>query len=108
MSLKLRYEDFTTLSRSKTLQRPASSNEAIFKAADALLARIRQAERRPVRLIGVGATGLVEDVVQLSLEPSRRDEVGVSQRGIRRGTSQVRHAQPADWPHRLRRRDPQR
>ena len=70
VSLKLRYEDFTTLSRSKTLQRPASSNEAIYNAADTLLSRIRQGERRPVRLIGVGATGLVEDVVQLSLEPS--------------------------------------
>ena len=70
VSLKLRYEDFTTLSRSKTLPRPVSSNEAIFEAADALLTRIRQAERRPVRLIGVGASGLVEDVVQLSLEPS--------------------------------------
>ena len=70
VSLKLRYEDFTTLSRSKTLPRPVSSNEAIFEAADSLLTRIRQAERRPVRLIGVGASGLVEDVVQLSLEPS--------------------------------------
>jgi DNA polymerase-4 len=70
VSLKLRYEDFTTLSRSKTMQRPVSSNEAIFEAANALLSRIRQAEKRPVRLIGVGASGLVEDVVQLSLEPS--------------------------------------
>jgi len=70
VSLKLRYEDFTTLSRSKTVQRPLSSNEAIFEAADALLTRIRQVEKRPVRLIGVGASGLVEDVVQLSLEPS--------------------------------------
>jgi DNA polymerase-4 len=71
VSLKLRYEDFTTLSRSKTLPRPVSSNESIFDAANALLTRIRQAERRPVRLIGVGTSGLVEDVVQLSLEPSR-------------------------------------
>ncbi len=70
VTLKLRYEDFTTLSRSKTMARPVSSNEAIFEAADALLARIRQTEKRPVRLIGVGASGLVEDVVQLSLEPS--------------------------------------
>ena len=52
------------------MQRPVSSNEAIFDAADALLTRIRQAEKRPVRLIGVGASGLVEDVVQLSLEPT--------------------------------------
>jgi DNA polymerase-4 len=70
VTLKLRYEDFTTLSRSMTPQRPMSSNEAIFEAADALLTRIRNVERRPVRLIGVGASGLVDDAVQLSLEPS--------------------------------------
>jgi DNA polymerase-4 len=70
VSLKLRYEDFTTISRSRTMPRPVSSNEAIFEAADALLTRIRQAERRPVRLIGVGTSGIVEDVVQLSLEPA--------------------------------------
>jgi DNA polymerase-4 len=71
VTLKLRYEDFTTVSRSSTLPRPLSSNEAIFDAADALLGRLRQAERRPVRLIGVGASNLVDDAVQLSLEPSR-------------------------------------
>ncbi len=70
VTLKLRYEDFTTLSRSKTPVRPISSNEAIFEVADALLSRIRQAEKRPVRLIGIAANGLVEDVLQLSLEPS--------------------------------------
>jgi DNA polymerase-4 len=108
VSLKLRYEDFTTLSRSKTLPRPVSSNEAIFEAADALLTRIRQVERRPVRLIGVGASGLVEDVVQLSLEPSAETRGGVAQRGVRQGAPQVRHAQPADGTHGLRRRDTQR
>jgi DNA polymerase-4 len=70
ITLKLRYEDFTTLSRSMTAQRPLSSNEAIFEAADALLTKVRNVERRPVRLIGVGASGLVDDAVQLSLEPS--------------------------------------
>jgi len=70
VSLKLRYEDFTTISRSVTLKRPASSDEAIFEAANGLLEKVREAQRRPVRLIGVGASGLVEDVVQLSLEPS--------------------------------------
>ncbi|HEX5368830.1 MAG TPA: DNA polymerase IV [Dehalococcoidia bacterium] len=71
VTLKLRYEDFTTVNRSSTLPRPLNSNEAIFEAADALLSRLRQAERRPVRLIGVGASNLVDDAVQLSLEPSR-------------------------------------
>jgi DNA polymerase-4 len=71
VTLKLRYEDFTTISRSSTLPRPLNSNEAIFEAAGALLNGVRQAERRPVRLIGVGASNLVDDAVQLSLEPSR-------------------------------------
>jgi DNA polymerase IV len=71
VTLKLRYEDFTTISRSATLPRPLNSNEAIFEAASALLNGVRQAERRPVRLIGVGASNLVDDAVQLSLEPSR-------------------------------------
>jgi DNA polymerase IV len=74
VSLKLRYEDFKTVSRSMTLPRPLNSNEAIFDSADALLARLRQAERRPVRLIGVGASNLVDDAVQLSLEPSKESK----------------------------------
>ena len=70
VTLKLRYEDFTTISRGTTVKQPVSSNEAIFAAADSLLSRARSAERRPVRLIGVAASGLVDDAVQLSLEPS--------------------------------------
>lgn len=70
VSLKLRFEDFTTVNRSTTLDRPASSDGAIFDAANTLLNRLRQAERRPVRLIGVGTSNFVPDAVQLSLEPS--------------------------------------
>jgi DNA polymerase IV len=71
VSLKLRYEDFTTVNRSATLPRPVSSDDALFEAANAMLSRLRQAERRPVRLIGVGASNLVDDAVQLSLEPAQ-------------------------------------
>jgi DNA polymerase-4 len=70
ISLKLRFDDFTTISRSTTLRRPANSNEAVYQAASALLNKAREAERRPIRLIGVGASNLVADAVQLSLEPS--------------------------------------
>jgi DNA polymerase IV len=70
VTLKLRWEDFTTLSRSTTLARPISSNDAIFDAANGLLEKVRESARRPVRLIGVGASGLVDDAVQLSLEPT--------------------------------------
>jgi DNA polymerase-4 len=79
VSLKLRYEDFTTLSRSMTLRRPVNSDAAIYEAADGLLSRVREAERRPVRLIGVGASNLVDDAVQLALEESREaDEESLS------------------------------
>ena len=71
VSLKLRYEDFTTIGRSLTLPQPAASDEAIFAAADGLLGKTRDVERRPVRLIGVGVSNLVADAVQLSLEPTR-------------------------------------
>jgi DNA polymerase IV len=70
VTLKLRYSDFTTVSRSVTFPQPVSSDDAIFEAGDGLLARLRQSDRRPVRLIGVGATNLFDDAVQLSLEPT--------------------------------------
>jgi DNA polymerase-4 len=70
VTLKLRFEDFSTVSRSVTLAHPANSDEAIYEAAAALLTKIGAADRRPVRLIGVGASNLVAGAVQLSLEPT--------------------------------------
>lgn len=68
VTLKLRWQDFTTLSRSHTLERPAQATSAILDAALALLAEVVRVEGfHPVRLIGLGVTNLVEDVVQLEL-----------------------------------------
>ncbi len=68
VTLKLRWQDFTTLSRSHTLERPAQATSAILDAANALVDEIVRAEGfHPVRLIGLGVTNLVEDVVQLEL-----------------------------------------
>jgi len=68
VTLKLRWQDFTTLSRSRTLERPAQATSAILDAANALLDEVVRAEGfHPVRLIGLGVTNLVEDVVQLEL-----------------------------------------
>jgi DNA polymerase-4 len=75
ISLKLRYDDFTTLSRSLTLKRPTNGNEAIFDAANRLLEAARQRDNRPVRLIGVGTSNLVSAEVQLALEPSRDERL---------------------------------
>ena len=66
VTLKLRWEDFTTLTRSHTVDRPVQSTAAIAEAGRALLdATIAAEGMRPVRLIGLGVTNLVEDAMQL-------------------------------------------
>ena len=57
MVLKLRYDDFSTLTRSKTLDRPVGTIEAIVRTGLALLMKT-DAGVRPVRLIGLGVSGL--------------------------------------------------
>jgi nucleotidyltransferase/DNA polymerase involved in DNA repair len=56
--LKLRYDDFTTLTRQVTLPSPARTGRVLHQAARRLLLDKTDAGRRPVRLIGVGVAGL--------------------------------------------------
>jgi DNA polymerase IV len=63
--LKLRWPDFTTLTRQTTLSQSTDQDEIIFQSALALFYK----EWRPgkaVRLLGVGASGLCQPVRQLS------------------------------------------
>lgn len=57
MTLKLRYDNFATLTRSAPLAEPADLTEPIYQAACALLHKVKPA--RPVRLIGVTAGPLL-------------------------------------------------
>jgi DNA polymerase IV len=59
VTLKIRYSDFTTLTRSHSAQRASQNAEAIAACAVALLART-DAGRRPVRLLGVSVHNLQE------------------------------------------------
>lgn len=68
VSVKVRFGDFTTISRSTTLARPANSDSAIYQAAERLLVAIRREDGRAVRLLGVAASNLVSDERQLALE----------------------------------------
>jgi len=90
VTLKLRWHDFETITRSRTLERPVQSTAGILEAAQQLLNDVLGATAppgadtvgadsshagqlnpraiRPVRLIGVGATNLVDDELQLELE----------------------------------------
>jgi DNA polymerase IV len=67
VTLKVRYSDFTTVTRSRTFAAPVYDAPAIAEAARDLL-RKTEAPARPVRLLGVTASNLVrERVAQLSL-----------------------------------------
>ena len=82
VTLKLRWNNFETLTRSRTLDRPVQSTAALLEAGESLLdealrsagaapsgdAEGRAELTRPVRLIGLGATNLVEDEMQLGLD----------------------------------------
>jgi len=64
--IKVRWPDFTTLTRQATLLQPTDNDEEIAGTAQILLAKVRPAHKA-VRLIGVGVSGLGPPVRQLSL-----------------------------------------
>jgi len=66
IKLKIRWPDFTTLSRQVTLPTSTDNEDEIFKAAIKLLHAVRK-PNQAVRLIGVGVSGIGAPVRQLSL-----------------------------------------
>ena len=66
VAIKLRYSDFSTLTRQMTLPLPSDDAVEIYRAALILLERTWEAGR-PVRLLGVGAHQLVQPSGQMSL-----------------------------------------
>ncbi len=75
VKLKLRWSDFTTLTRQVTLDHPSDDGAEIARLAEYLLIEHRP-EGRAVRLIGVGVTGLVQPVRQMTIFdiPSEKDD----------------------------------
>jgi DNA polymerase-4 len=66
VKLKLRWPDFTTLTRQLTLSQPTDSEDEIIKCALKLLHQVRK-PNQSVRLIGLGVSGLGAPIRQLSL-----------------------------------------
>jgi DNA polymerase-4 len=58
VQLKLRYADFTTITRSLTLKQATDLTEEIWQAAAELLASRLPPRRLSVRLLGVGVSGI--------------------------------------------------
>jgi DNA polymerase-4 len=66
IKLKLRWPDFTTLTRQVTLSSTTNQGSEIAETALGLLRKVRESGQ-PVRLIGVGVSGLGEPMRQLEL-----------------------------------------
>ena len=68
VSVKVRYGDFTTLTRQFSVEEPLEDAATIYRFACWLLAR-HQLVKRPLRLLGLGLSGLQEvNLRQLTLE----------------------------------------
>lgn len=75
ISLKIRYDDFQTLSRSHTLNLATHLEDVIYKEAQQLLSEVSL--QRPLRLIGITVNNLMgQEEEQLSLfdEPNQNQE----------------------------------
>ena len=66
VKLKIRWSDFTTLTRQTTLPTSTDNEDEIFHAAIKLIKTVRK-PNQAVRLIGVGVSGIGPPVRQLSL-----------------------------------------
>lgn len=69
VTIKVRYPDFSTVTRSRTLARPTDDPEEIARVAIELLETRTEVGVRPVRLLGVSVSGMDggDDPVQLWL-----------------------------------------
>lgn len=67
VSLKLRFADFETISRSRSSVEAFSTDDAIYKLAGELLSRALGSKKKYIRLIGVEVSSLTGDAKQTGL-----------------------------------------
>ena len=67
ITVKLRYGDFSTLTRSQTLKESVNTDKEIYRTALKLLDKVFTGQRQGVRLLGVGVSNLMEPARQISL-----------------------------------------
>lgn len=96
--LKVRFADFSTITRSQTLPEPTDITHELWQAADEMLCHRLPADHLPVRLIGVGVggfgTGLVQGLLFDQDERTKHSNLDVATDQIRErfGVGAVRRA----------------
>jgi DNA polymerase-4 len=84
VTLKLRYADFTTISRRCTLSQSTSADQTIFESGSGSLKKALSQERQAVRLIGIRVSGLTEPARQLAMLDSSTLRLGELNKAIDR------------------------
>ena len=67
ISIKVRFADFTTITRQCTLPQPTALDQTIFQTGKELLDKAQAPNRLAIRLIGIGVSSLIEPGNQLSM-----------------------------------------
>ena len=101
VQIKLRWSDFTTITRQTTLPSPTNLDQEIYDTALALF-KSNWSSRKPVRLIGIGVSSLGPPVHQLHLfEDHHQKEAdllnAVDELRSRFGRDIIQHAQTLPW-----------
>jgi DNA polymerase-4 len=68
---KLRFSDFTTISRQRRLLQADDTDETIFEARLDLLHKALEHDRRAVRLVGIGVSDFTAEGRQLAMDGSK-------------------------------------
>jgi len=84
VTLKLRYADFTTITRRHTLRQTCDSDQTIFEIGLKLLNKALAQEKQPIRLIGIGVSKLIEPGRQLDMLDSSAQRLEQLNRAIDR------------------------
>jgi DNA polymerase-4 len=84
VSIKVRYSDFTTITRQRTLPQLTDIDQAIFETGNDLLQKAMETERQAIRLIGIGVSNLSEPGRQLMLIDDAEQRLGKLNRAVDR------------------------
>jgi DNA polymerase-4 len=93
VNLKLRFDDFHTITRSQTISASTDQTDIIWKTARTLLSDAVQSRSSPVRLVGIGMANFGDELEQKDLFSLAAENAGYPHKGelIDRLSDDIRH-----------------